>query len=382
VSWDVIVVGLGAMGSAAAAHLARRGQRVLGLDQFAPAHDRGSSHGRSRIIREAYFEHPSYVPLVRRAYELWADLEETSGRSLLRPTGGVMIGRPDSELVRGSLESARVHRLTHEVLDAAQIRRRFPVFAPDHDMMGVWEPRAGVLVPEACIVAMLDQARRHGADLRHDERVVRWRAWPDRARVETATGRFEAGRLVIAAGPWAPALLADLGLPLTIERQVMAWFQPVDLREAFEPDRCPISIWQTGRRMFYGVPALDGAGVKIAEHASGNPTTADGVAREVAAGEIGRIRNDFIARYVPAADGDLVSSAVCMYTMTPDAHFVIDRHPDSPAVAIACGFSGHGFKFAPVVGEILADLALRGRTRHDISRFSAARFAGVRRPLA
>ena len=188
------------MGSAAAAHLARRGQRVLGLDQFPPAHDRGSSHGRSRIIREAYFEHPSYVPLVWRSYDLWADLERATGRRLFIQTGGVMIGRPDTDLVRGALESARIHRLAHEVLDAAAIRRRFPVFEPEDEMIGVWEPRAGVLVPEECVLALLDQASKAGADLRHDERVLGWSAAPGRVRVETATGRFEAAHLIITPG--------------------------------------------------------------------------------------------------------------------------------------------------------------------------------------
>ena len=376
-AWDVIVVGLGAMGSAAAAHLARRGQRVLGLDQFPPAHDRGSSHGRSRIIREAYFEHPSYVPMVWRSYELWTDLERTSRRHLFKQTGGLMIGRPDTDLVRGALESARIHHLAHEVLDAAAIRRRFPVFEPDDEMIGVWEPRAGVLAPEECVLALLDQASKAGADLRHDERVLGWSAGPGRVGVETAAGRFEAAHLIITAGPWAPVLLADLNVPMTIERQVIAWFRPVRLDDAFAPDRCPIHIWHVGRRMFYGFPALDAGGVKIAEHAAGDPTTADGIRREIAPDEIQEIRDDFVARYVPAANGELVLTTVCMYTMTPDTHFVIDRHPRHPHVTIACGFSGHGFKFAPAVGEILADLTLEGRTRHDISRFSAARFAAV-----
>ena len=377
-TWDVIVIGLGAMGSATAADLAGRGLRVLGLDQYPPAHDRGSSHGRSRIIREAYFEDPSYVPMVWRSYELWADLERTSSRHLFRQTGGIMIGRPDTDLVRGSLESARIHRLAHEVLDAAAIRRRFPVFEPDNDMVGVLEPRAGILAPEECVRALLERAHKAGAELRHDQRVVGWSAAPDHVTVETASGRFEAESLVITAGPWAPTLLAGLNVPMTIERQVVAWFRPAALQEAFAPDRCPIHIWHVGRRMFYGFPALDDGGVKIAEHAIGDPTTADEIRREIAAAEIQEIRNDFIARYMPAANGELVLTTVCMYTMTPDTHFVIDRHPRHPNVSLACGFSGHGFKFAPAVGEILADLAIDGRTRHDITRFSAARFAPVR----
>ncbi len=364
------------MGSAAASHLARRGRRVLGLDRFPPAHDRGSSHGRSRIIREAYWEHPSYVPLVRRAYELWTDLERASGRLLLMITGGIMIGAPDSDLVRGSLESARTHHLTHEVLDARAIRRRFPVFAPGDEMVGVFEPRAGMLFVEECVLAHLQQASRAGAELRHEEPVVQWTATPDGVEVRTPRARYRAGHLVITAGPWAPQVLPDLNLPLVIERQVVGWFRPVALPEAFDPGRCPIHIWRADGRFFYGVPRHGDDAVKIAEHALGDPTSADGIRREVAPEEIEELRRDFIARYMPAANGEVVATGTCMYTMTPDTHFVIDHHPRYPNVVIAGGFSGHGFKFAPVIGEILADLLVEGKTRHDIALFAIKRFVG------
>ncbi|MDR7520359.1 MAG: N-methyl-L-tryptophan oxidase [Armatimonadota bacterium] len=242
--YDVIVLGLGGMGSAAAYHLARRGRRVLGQDRFPPAHDRGSSHGRSRIIREAYFEHRAYVPLVQRAYHLWADLERATGRHLLLTTGGIMIGPPSGALIRGALESARLHRLQHQVLDATEVRRRFPVFVPSDDMVGVSEPRAGVLDPEACVLAHLEQAARAGADLHHEEPVLSWQAAADRVEVRTPRARYEADRLVITAGPWAPVVLADLGLPLAVGRQVVVWFRPAFLHDAFDPARCPVYIWQ------------------------------------------------------------------------------------------------------------------------------------------
>jgi len=375
VTYDVIVLGLGGMGSAAAYHLARRGARVLGLDRFHPAHDRGSSHGRSRIIREAYWEHPSYVPLVWRAYELWADLERAAGRELLLTTGGIMIGPPESDLVRGSLESARTHRLKHEVLDARAIRRRFPVFAPSDEMIGVLESRAGMLSVEDCVAAHLSQAARAGAQLHHEEPVTGWSAGPDSVEVQTSRARYQAGRLVITAGPWAPQVLADLRLPLVIERQVVAWFRPLALLDAFDPSRCPIHIWQANGRFYYGVPRQGDEAVKIAESALGDPTTADTIRREIDPMEIEEIRRDFIARYMPAANGELVASGTCMYTMSPDTHFILDVHPDHPNVVIAAGFSGHGFKFAPVIGEILADLSSEGRTAHDIALFAARRFA-------
>ncbi len=373
-SYDVIVLGLGGMGSAAASHLARRGKRVLGLDRFPPAHDQGSSHGRSRIIREAYWEHPSYVPLVRRAYELWADLERAHGRQLLLTTGGIMIGPPDSDLVRGSLESARTHNLTHEVLSPPAIRSRFPVFAPGEEMIGVFEPRAGVLFVEECVLAHLQQAAAAGGDLRHEEPVLEWAATKQGIEVRTPRARYQAGRLVITAGPWAPTVLAELSLPLVIERQVVAWFRPAALHDAFEASRCPVHIWRANGRFFYGIPALEGGEVKIAEHALGNPTTAATIRREIAPHEIDGLRRDFVSRYMPAANGEVVATGTCMYTMSPDTHFIIDRHPQHDHVVFATGFSGHGYKFAPVIGEILADLVSEGKTGHDISLFAAGRF--------
>ncbi|MDQ7828018.1 MAG: N-methyl-L-tryptophan oxidase [Armatimonadota bacterium] len=374
--YDAIVLGLGAMGSAAAWQLARRGRRVLGLDRYPPAHDRGASHGRSRIIREAYFEHPAYVPLVQRAYELWAELERACGRLLLLTTGGIMLGRPESVLVRGALASARTHGLAHELLDGREVRRRFPVFQPDDEMAGVLEPRAGVLFPEEAILAALQEAARAGAELHHEEPVLTWAAGPTGVAVRTARGDYEAGLLVLTPGPWAPHLLAELGLELTVQRQVVPWFRPAALPEAFAPERCPIYIWMVGERLYYGFPQLGDSGVKIAEHVTaGAPTTAETVRREVDPREVEALREAFVRRYMPAADGRLLDVTTCLYTMTPDAHFVIDSHPDHPNVVVACGFSGHGFKFAPVVGEILADLALEGRTAHDIGLFRIARFA-------
>jgi len=373
--YDVIVLGLGGMGSAAASHLAGRGRRVIGFDLYPPAHNRGASHGRTRIIREAYFEHPSYVPLVWRAYELWAELEQASGTLLLLTTGGIMIGAPDSILVRGALESARVHSLAHELLDAKEVRRRFPVFAPDAGMVGVLEPRAGILFPEECVLAHLRAAARAGAELRHEEPVLAWSAAPHAVTVSTPRGSYEAGALVIAPGPWAPEVLADLGVPVIIERQIIPWFRPADLETAFDPARCPIYMWQVEHRLFYGFPQLAFDGVKIAEHAHGNETTADGVRREIAPAEIEALRRDFVAPYMPAANGPLLSATTCLYSMTPDTQFILDHHPAHENVVVACGFSGHGFKFTPVVGEILADLALEGRTGHDISLFTLDRFA-------
>src|SRR2546425_1167784 len=224
--FDVIIVGLGAMGSAVACHLARRGKRILGLDRFAPPHAFGSSHGQTRIIREAYFEHPLYVPLVQRAYELWAELEQGAGRSLFRETGGLMIGKPDSAVVVGATRSAHEHSLQHEVFSAAEVRSRFPALQPTDEMLAVWEPRAGILFPEICIEAHWTMARKHGADLRADEPVLNWAEDGGGVRVVTSKAAYHAGQLVLTAGSWTLSLLRDVKLPLAIERQVQYWFEP------------------------------------------------------------------------------------------------------------------------------------------------------------
>jgi sarcosine oxidase len=241
-SYDVAIAGLGAMGSAARA-LSRRGLSVVGFDRFAPPHGLGSSHGKSRIIREAYFEHPAYVPLVQHAWALWEELERESGARLLMRTGGLMIGGPpEGALVRGALASAAAHGLPHERLDAAGIRRRVPAFHPGDGMAGVWEPNAGVLFPEAAIAATLASARGHGAELHTDEPVVSWRADERGVEVRTARGTFSAGRLVLASGAWMPALLAELALPLVVERVALFWFEPARDAAGFDPGRFPIFI--------------------------------------------------------------------------------------------------------------------------------------------
>jgi sarcosine oxidase len=381
-AFDVIVIGLGGMGSAAAAHLAGRGQRVLGLEQFAPAHAFGSSHGRSRVIRLAYFEDPSYVPLLRRAYDLWDRLERDSGRPLLSITGGLMIGTPDSEVVSGSLRSAREHGLAHQLLDAADLRRRFPPFTPDAGVVALHEPRAGVLAPEAAIHAHLECASSR-ADLRFDQRVVDWQARPNGGvEVRTSRGRYEAGCLVLTPGAWAPTMFHLPALPLEVQRQVLYWFAPAGGAAAFAPDRFPIYVWDRGGdTQVYGFPA-DEAGVKVAFFRTSGAVrcTADSVERRVSPEEVSAMRRA-LAPCLPAlASGALTDTATCMYTLTPDHHFVIGRHPAHAQVVIASPCSGHGYKFASVVGEILADLAVDGATRHNIDLFAPERFVATSGP--
>ena len=365
---DLVIAGLGAMGSATAGELARRGVGVLGLDRYAPPHSLGSSHGETRIIREAYFEHPLYVPMVQRAFELWRALEKSSGARLLLETGGLMIGRPDSALIEGARRSAEMHRLPHTMLTAAEVRARFPALHPEQDMVAVLEPRAGVLFPEACISAQLAQARRHGTELRFDEPVLRWESDGDFVRVFTSRAEYRARQMVVTAGAWVGSLLPGLALPFQIERQVLHWFDPARDVTAFSPSQCPIHLWQfDDDRFFYGFPDL-GTGVKAAFHHAGESTTADGVCRDVAPAEVDAVRAA-LRRFVPAADGRERASAVCLYTNTPDEHFLIDRHPGAPRVLVASPCSGHGFKFAPVVAEILSDLVQDRPQRFDLELF-------------
>jgi monomeric sarcosine oxidase len=375
-SYDVVVLGLGGMGSAAAAHLTARGQRVLGLERFGPAHDRGSSHGGSRITRQAYFEDPAYVPLLLRAYELWDRLRADSGADVHVRTGGVFLGRPESRTVAGGLGAAREWGLEHELLDASAIRRRFPTLTPADDEVGLVEAAAGFARPEATVTAHLDLAAARGAELRFGEPALSWTATPGGGvRVRTAAGEHEAGALVVSPGSWAPEVLAGLGLPLTVERQVMYWFQPSGGTGAWTPDRHPIYIHEAADgTQVYGFPAIDGpdGGAKVAFFRRGAPCTPETIDRTVHPEEVAAMAGH-LAGILPTLPGRFLTAVTCMYTTTPDEHFVIATHPEHPQVTVACGFSGHGFKFVPVVGEVLADLATTGATRHPIGLFDPRR---------
>lgn len=375
-SYDVIVLGLGAMGSATAYHLALRGVRVLGIEQFTSPHDQGSSHGGSRMIRQAYFESPDYIPLVLRAYELWRKLEADTEARLLHITGGLTLGARDGEMVSRTIAAAREHSIPFEAFDAAEVRRRFPAITPLDDDAAVLEPHAGYLLPEECIRAHLKVAAGAGAQLHFEESVLEWRAAGERIEVRTEKGSYEAGHLVITAGPWANESLSNR-FPLRVTRQVMAWFAPPDGVAAFVPEKFPVFLMENaGGLPGYGFPAIGGAagGMKVAIHGSDEVCTPATVDRAVHAADIERIRRQLGAR-IPALAGEVLRAQTCLYTMTPDENFIIGLHPEAANCTIACGFSGHGFKFAPVVGEVLADLATAGSTLHPIALFDPTRFA-------
>lgn len=366
--YDVAVVGLGAMGSAALYELARRGKRVIGLERFEPGHDKGSSHGESRAIRLSYFEHPSYVPLLRSAFAKWRELEETSGERLLTMTGLLEMGQPGSAIIEGSLVSSRLHDLPHEVLDAATIAQRFPAIRLPSTWHGLFQPDGGILRPELCVRTFVVQARRHGATVRTGVEVEAIDPGPSAIRLRVDGGVVEAGQVIVATGPWIGRFAPELAPHLTLTRQVLGWFASL-APELTGPDLLPVWVIEEDEDVCYGFPDFAGSGCKAATH---HPTrvlrSADDLAQDGDAADEARIRR-VLARYMPATNGPLRRMQTCIYTRTPDEFFAIDHVAADPRIVLASPCSGHGFKFASVIGEVLADLALDGRTGHDIGRF-------------
>ena len=357
--FDVAVVGLGGMGSAAAWHLARRGHRVIGVEQFGPAHNRGSSHGASRMVRQAYYEDPRYVPLLVRAYRLWDELASVTGRDTLVRTGGLMIGPADGSVVTGSLGSAEAWGLPHEVLEPADVARRFPTLRLSRGDLAVVEPGAGFVDPEATVTTHLGLAADAGATLVFDTTVVAWDHEGPGIRLDTSAGTVAADRLVVCAGPWTARILGRLGDHLEVERQVQHWFEPAGDIGRFALGRHPVYLWEyEPGAEFYGFPMLgDGRGAKVAFFHRGSPADPDQLDGLVPEAEAGPLR-DLLADRIPDLAGRWLSGVACMYTMTPDRHFVIGPVEGTGGrVVVAAGFSGHGFKFVPVIGELLADLA-------------------------
>ena len=373
---DALVVGLGAMGSAALYELSARGVTVVGVDAFDPPHALGSTHGRSRIIREAYYEHPSYVPLVQRAYARWAALEQRSGMSLLRQTGGLNIGAPDSGLVTGALASAARHGLNVEVITAGEIERRFPAFAVAPGMIGVFERSAGMLFPEACIGAYLGLARSLGAKVRVNTRVLGLSRSAGGIIAETDAGPIAARSVVVCAGAWARPLLASIGIevPLAVTRQTMHWLEQSGDAGVRGPDSFPVALIEHAvDRMFYAMPDT-GDGVKVAIHHEGAVVSPDAVDRAIHPSDTEPVE-ELSARFLPGVAGRIRESLVCLYTNTPDHDFVVDVADGMPNVVVISACSGHGFKFASAIGEVAAQLALGESSDVDLSDFRASRFS-------
>ena len=372
-AYDVVILGVGGMGSAAAYHLAKRRLSVVAIEQFEPGHDRGSSHGLSRIIRLAYFEHPSYVPLLRRAFELWRNLEEKSGERLLHVTGGVDAGLPGSRVVEGSLESCRVHNLPHELLSGRELHQRFPGYDLPDEYLAVFQPDAGFLEPERCIQAHVRLAARHGATVRTGTRVSHWRRGGDGVVVALPNEEIRANQLVISAGAWTPKLVPPLAPLLRPERQVVGWFG-VSTPAAFALGSFPVFVLTTPDGTFYGFPEHGVPGFKIGKYHHRSEAIDPDAARRTADATDEAALRDCVSTCFPGANGPLLSASTCIFTNTPDEHFIIDRLPETPQALIVSACSGHGFKFCSVVGEIVADLIADGSTTHELSLFRLARF--------
>lgn len=382
-TYDAIVLGLGGMGSSAAFHLAQRGLRTLGLEQFAPAHDRGSSHGVTRIIRKAYFEHPAYVPLLHSAYREWEALEQQTGRKLFVRNGLLLVGHAEGQVLPGVRRAAREHGLDIREVPIGEVAERFPGFRPADETEALFERDAGYLLVEECVRAYLEAARRHGAELRFESAVESWRAEGREVAVTCAGEELRADRLVLCAGPWSGRLLGEssgnaaLGRRLSVRRKVQLWFGCSDRR--YEPERFPVFCCDSKSGFFYGFPTVQPGRLKVAEHSGGQALDrADLLDRRLHAEDIAPVRR-FVERCLPGVSNEVAAHSVCMYTMTPDEHFIIGRHPEFENVVLAAGFSGHGFKFAGVVGSILADLAIRGRTDEPIGFLEARRFHAATR---
>ena len=372
-TYDVIGIGLGGMGSAAAAHLARRGQRVLGVERFGRAHDRGSSHGETRMVRHAYFEHADYVPLLTRAYALWDELGETAGRPVLTRTGGLMIGAPDSAVVHGSVASAELWNIPHERLSAAETRARYPTVRIGEAEVAVFEPSAGFVSPEDVVDLHCAIAADAGATLRFDTRATSWRATPGGVAVTLGEEVVEAAQVVLAVGAWAPGFVPGLPVEMVVERHVQYWFPVSDeVAAQWQVHRHPVFMWEIeDGTQFYGFPLVDGRrpGVKGAFFRGGAVADPDRLDTFVAADEIAEMYRH-VAPRLAGLGPDLLAGEPCLYTVTPDHQFIVDRHPEVPPALVVAGFSGHGFKFVPVIGQIVADLVIDGATELPIDAFS------------
>jgi sarcosine oxidase len=378
--YEVIVIGVGAMGSATVYHLARRGRKVLGLEHYNIPHEMGSSHGITRIIRLAYYEHPSYYPLLRRAYELWRELQQQAGEQLLFLTGSLDAGPPGSLVFEGSRQSCERYGLPHEVLSGAQVNQRFPGYRLPPETAAVFQPEGGFLTPERCIVAHVVLAQAQGAEVHAREPVLEWQPHDSGVSVRTEQAIYEADKLVVTAGAWVSKLVPLLAGVAVPERQVLGWFQPAR-PDLFMPERFPVFNLLVEEGRYYGLPVYGVPGFKVGRyHHLEETVDPDHMNRDCDARDE-QVLRAVTQRYFPHGAGPTMGLRACMFTNTRDEHFILDRHPDYPQVILGSPCSGHGFKFSSVIGEILADLAEHGTTGHDLSMHRLARLVGTaRRP--
>ncbi len=373
---DIIIIGLGAHGSSALYHLSKTSNKICGIDRFTPPHNKGSSHGQTRIIRQAYHESPMYVPLVKEAYNLWHELEKSSGEKLLLQTGGIILGDKNASVITGAKLSAKTHKVSYDYLNSEEIKKQFPAFNPAKETVAVVEKNAGILFPEKCIKANIDQAKNNGVALMFNEAVQSINQKNNVIEIVTDKDVYQTKKLIVTAGAWLNDLLPDLHLPLNIKRQVLFWFKNIDAQKqtSLLPNKLPVYIWEYNKgRVFYGFPDL-GDGIKIAPHHEGQPIQPSLLSQEVSEDEINNIK--MLADKYLNANLQFNYAEVCMYTNTPDKHFIIDFHSSNKNIIIASPCSGHGFKFSSVIGKILCDMATGERVQFDLSPFSIKRFNG------
>jgi len=376
--YDLIVLGVGGMGASVVAHAAWSGLRTLGLEQYSLPHRRGSSHGFTRILRLGLHEKPTYVPLVMRAVELWKELGEKAGRPMFFQSGSVDVAPPESAIFKGSLAACQKHGIAHEVLDAKETQRRFPGIHPDPEMLTVHQPGSGFVLSDASIEAHLNLALAAGAELHGHETALGWDSQGELYSVQTDRGTYEARALVITTGAWARKLLPNA--PIKAERQVVGWFQPRESPEFFTPARMPAWIVDSpALGHFYGLPIHSIPGFKLAKFVFGDVVDpgAELIPPQPQEEEVLRV---FLRRYFPAADGPVLTLTAMFFENTPDRAFIIDQAPGQPGVWLALGFSGHGYKYAPAIGELMTNLVRKGESPFDLSPFKIARFAGAQAP--
>lgn len=377
-NYDVIVIGLGGMGSAAIYNLAKAGKRVFGIEQFSNLHSNGSSHGKSRIVRHGYFSNrDTYMPLLLRAKELWNLLEEETNIKIQYQHDGLSLGREDSLFIQGSLLCAKEYGLEIEKIESNELKKRYPQFQAPEDFIAVLDKTAYTLDPEAAITAHLQLAEHYGAEFHYNEQVIAWAVNPTDSSVIVTTdkGSYSANKIILTAGPWTNKL-TNSQFPFNVQRTVSYWFEPISTPGNFDSEKLPNYIWYfDDNNIFYGFPHMGeyGKGIKIGLHFQRTDTDPNEIERSISDSEIDAMRT-FLKQYIPTLAGDCIYAETCMYTMTPDENFIVGFHPTSDQVIIAGGFSGHGYRFVSVMGEILSDLAINGQTVHSIKLFSPSRF--------
>lgn len=366
--FDVIIIGTGAMGSSASHYLSDNNLKVLAIDQFTPPHNNGSSHGETRIIRSSYYEHESYVPLIKESFKLWNDLQKKTDLPILEMTGGLMIGKENSELFEGSKTSAELHNLNHKIISNKDIKENFPQFITNNNELALLEKDAGILFPENCIKTFLDNSN---IDFAFNEKVIQINQNKSNIEIITDKNNYKTKKLIISAGAWINKLLPELNLPIKIERQVLFWFKTNNNK--FSKEKFPIFLYEYEKdKIFYGFPDI-GNGFKVAFHQTNNFIDPDLIEKEVNNKEIDKIKNT-LKEFMNLDSFDILKTDVCMYTKTQDTHFIIDYYPDNKNIIIASPCSGHGFKFASVIGKILSDMCIGNKINFDLNLFKISRF--------